>query len=126
MIRQKKIMKNAAYALLGVFVIAAIVLTTLTVGFDADTKVAWTILLFAATVCGIYIFYKMQDAAFEIKQSDVNINGAITLLNKVKIKYVNITNAVDYACEKFHVKKCLRIKLRVGTVHGNGKGKRKI
>ena len=104
MIRQKKIMKNAAYALLGIFVIVAIVLTTLTVGFDADTKVAWTILLFAATACGIYIFYKMQDAAFEIKQSDVNINGAITLLNKVKIKYVNITNAVDYACEKFHVK----------------------
>ena len=25
-------------------------------------------------------------------------------MNKVKIKYVNMTNAVDYACEKYHVR----------------------
>ena len=25
-------------------------------------------------------------------------------MNKVKIKYVNITNAIDYACEKYHIR----------------------
>ena len=34
----------------------------------------------------------------------MNANHAISLLNKTKIKYVNITNAVDYAYEKYHVK----------------------
>lgn len=102
--RQQKFMKNAAYAVLGTFAVISIILITIALGFEVDTKVAWTILLFAGAASGIGIFYKMQVAAFEIKQSDVNINGAITLLNKVKIKYVNITNAVDYACEKYHVK----------------------
>lgn len=31
-------------------------------------------------------------------------NRAIVLLNKVKLKYINVANAVDYACEKYHVK----------------------
>lgn len=28
----------------------------------------------------------------------------LVLLNKVKLKYINVANAVDYACEKYHVK----------------------
>ena len=32
------------------------------------------------------------------------MNHAIVLLNKVKFKYVSVTNAVDYAREKYHVK----------------------
>ncbi len=40
----------------------------------------------------------------DIKRSQANINRAITLLNKISFKYVNVTNAVDYACEKYHAK----------------------
>lgn len=40
----------------------------------------------------------------EYRQSEANENRAIFLLNKVKIKFVNMTNAVDYACEKYHVR----------------------
>ena len=32
------------------------------------------------------------------------MNHAIELLNKIKFKYVNVTNAVDYAREKYRVK----------------------
>ncbi len=32
------------------------------------------------------------------------INKAISLLNRVKIKYINNRNMIDYNCEKFHVK----------------------
>ena len=38
-----------------------------------------------------------------MKQSRVNYNAAVTIQNKIKIKYVNVTNAVDYAKEKYHV-----------------------
>ena len=61
-------------------------------------------LLFAAGVCAFLIYHREQNNAEEIIQSDRNRNHAITLLNKMKIKYVNATNAVDYACEKYHVK----------------------
>lgn len=102
--REKKLLKNASYALAGTFAVAAILLFTIQVGFEANVGVAWTVLVFAVAGVGAYISWKMQDCVFEIKQSEVNINGAITLLNKVKLKYVNITNAVDYSCEKYHVK----------------------
>ncbi len=102
--RQKKFLKNAAYALTGMFVLVAIILITVQLGFDGDVGLAWTILVFAVAGVGAYISWKMQDCVYEIKQAEVNINGAIVLLNKVKLKYVNITSAVDYACEKYHVK----------------------
>ncbi len=47
---------------------------------------------------------KMSSNQTEIKQSEVNMNYAIVLLNKVKFKYVNVTNAVEYAREKYNVK----------------------
>ncbi len=102
--RQKKFLKNAAYALTGMFVLVAIILITVQLGFNGDVGLAWTILVFAVAGAGAYISWKMQDCVYEIKQAEVNINGAIVLLNKVKLKYVNITSAVDYACEKYHVK----------------------
>ena len=56
----------------------------------------------AVSVCGIYI--KIQNYLSEIAVAERNQNRAIVLQNKVKIKYVNIANAVDYACEKYHVR----------------------
>ena len=47
---------------------------------------------------------RYQNAVSGIARAESNANRAISLLNKTKIKYVNITNAVDYACEKYHVR----------------------
>jgi hypothetical protein len=38
------------------------------------------------------------------------MNHAIVLLNRMKFKYVNVTNAVDYAREKYHVKNASEFK----------------
>ena len=40
----------------------------------------------------------------KIQVAERSQNRAIVLLNKVKLKYINVANAVDYACEKYHVK----------------------
>ena len=37
------------------------------------------------------------------------INKAINLLNKVKIKYVNNINVLDYSCEKYGVKNAWKV-----------------
>lgn len=56
-------------------------------------------------VLGICLPYlKMMNDRTESRRAKANADKAITLLNKVKIKYVNMTNAVDYACEKYHVR----------------------
>ena len=51
----------------------------------------------------------MQDCAKEIKKCDANLNRAIALENRVKIKFVNIKNAVDYTCERFHVNNSMEL-----------------
>ena len=57
----------------------------------------------AVAVCADYL--KMLHNDSEIKLAERSANKAILLLNKVKFKYVNITNAIDYACEKYHVRR---------------------
>jgi len=61
------------------------------------------ILAFMATLAAVYILIRMQECAKDIKQCDVNQNYAIVLENRVKIRYVNTKNAVDYTCTRFRV-----------------------
>ena len=46
----------------------------------------------------------------EIAQAERSQNRAIVLQNKVKIKYVNMENAVEYAREKYHVNSAAEFK----------------
>lgn len=64
---------------------------------------------FLATLAGSYIVIRMQDCTREIKKCDLNLNRAISLENRVKLKYVNIKNAVDYTCERFHVNNSMEL-----------------
>lgn len=61
------------------------------------------IVAFMATLAASYVILRMQECTKDIKQCDVNQNYAIALENRVKIKYVNIKNAVDYTCRRFRV-----------------------
>lgn len=104
LLHQQKVLKILSFGLLGVFAMCVAILFVLQTGFHKDTRYAWLIVLLAAAVSGFYIFMKMTSNQTEIKRSEVNMNHAIELLNKIKFKYVNVTNAVDYAREKYHVK----------------------
>lgn len=57
-----------------------------------------------ATLLAAYVILRMQECKKDIKQSDVNQNYIISLENRIKIKYVNAKNAVDYTCNRYHVK----------------------
>ena len=57
-----------------------------------------------ATLAAAYVMIRMQECATDIKQSEINLNHTIALENRVKIRYVNAKNAVDYTCERFHVR----------------------
>ena len=93
------------YILIGIAAVVAVVLLFLQFGFGLDVYYAWMTLIFvtAIAICADYL--KMLRNDTEILMAEKSANKAITLLNKVKIKYVNVTNAVDYACEKYHVRK---------------------
>ncbi len=102
--RLLKRLRKASFMLLFAAATAAILVLVLSVGFDYDLQYAWTGVIAAAFAGAAYIVLRLQNSRRDIRQAEVNINYAIILLNKVKIKYVNITNAVDYGRDRFHVR----------------------
>lgn len=66
---------------------------------NVDTKLMFTLLVSAAAIGGFFLYFRQQRDIDQLKRCEANINGAIILLNKIKFKYVNTKNAVDYACE---------------------------
>ncbi len=100
---QRTMLTYLLYVLIGIAATIAVALGILQLVFEQDVFYAWMVLLFltAVSICGIFL--KTQSDQSEISAAERNHNRAIALENKVKIKYVNIANAVDYTCEKFHV-----------------------
>lgn len=68
--------------------------------------VSLVFMLALAIICFLYVFIFVDYSNFtqDIKQTQINRNYAITLENHAKIRYVHTKNAVDYVCEKYHVK----------------------
>ena len=57
----------------------------------------------------ILIVLRMQTDRTLVKQCAINYNRAVSIQNKIKIKYINIANAIDYAHEKYHVKNAMEL-----------------
>ena len=96
-------LRITSYVLFGIFVIMLAVVLVLQVGWKVDTRWIFTIMIAAMAIGGFFVYFRMQYNRKLLKKCEVNINHAISLSNKVKFKYVNTKNAVDYACEKYHV-----------------------
>lgn len=103
-IRQKKRLRTFSYLLFYAAATIAVLLLVLSYGMNVDTQYAWIAMITLVLVFSGLIVFKLEQGKKEARQAEVNINYAITLLNKVKIKYVNITNAVDYTREKYNVR----------------------
>lgn len=97
-------LRKLAFLWLAVFVIAIFILLVLRFAFSIDTQLWMIVAAFLATFAGAFTLIRYQDYTAVIKKADVNMNHAISLENHIKIKYVNIKNAVDYVYEKYHVK----------------------
>ncbi len=103
LMNEQKLLRRLAYGLFGLLLMLMAVVFVLQIGFEMDTRIIFTLLIAAGAIGGMAIYLRMQNNTKEIKKSEVNMNHAIGLLNKTKMKYVHSTNAVDYACEKYHV-----------------------
>lgn len=101
---QQKGLKNLLYIMIGIAATVAVLFGILQFALEMDLYYAWMILVFVTAVSICAIFLKIQNNSTEITTAERNANRAIVLSNKVKIKYVNIKNAIDYACEKYHVR----------------------
>jgi hypothetical protein len=79
---------------------------------DKDMRLPYLLTIALAGISGLYIFLEGRKNAYNIKLTQIKLNKAITLLNTVKIKYVNSTNCIDYACKKYNVNSALELRFQ--------------
>ena len=113
----QKVTRTAACYLLAVFITLFAFVGILSWYLNRDLQLVFTIMGFAAVGAGAFILIRYQDSTREIRQADVNRNQAITLENRVKIRYVNTKNAVDFICEKYHVRNAKELEFLFGQYH---------
>ena len=102
--KKQKQLQRLAFFLLGLFAVIVFLLLLMKLLFQMETETWMIFAAFLATVSGVFTLVRYQDYGSEIRNSEAKMNHAISLENHVKIKYVNIKNAVDYVYEKYHVK----------------------
>ncbi len=71
---------------------------------EMDTRAGYLITAAVGAVAITVIYVKHTDAKRELKKVESSINKLIVLHNKVKIRYVNNTNLLDYLYLKYDVK----------------------
>ena len=71
---------------------------------DMDTQMGYFLAAGASALAITLIYVKHVDARRELRRVETGINKIILLQNKVKIRYVNNTNLLDYLYMKYGVK----------------------
>ncbi len=99
-----KQLRILSFVTAGVFLLAVVFCVLLRIMIDMQTSLILLIAAFFSVAAGSYIFLKYQSCLAEIHKCDINMNHVVALENRVKIKYVNMKNTVDYTSEKYHVK----------------------
>lgn len=87
-----------------------LMLIILQFGFAMNTRVGYYVAIAAAAIAITVLFGKYQDAEKELTQVEKSQNKLILLQNKVKIRYVNNTNLLDYLYLKYKVESADKLK----------------
>lgn len=83
--------------------ICVIALVILQFGMKMNTSWGYILAAGGAAIFYTVIFLKYREASFEYKRLIGETNKLILLQNRVKIRYVNNTNLLDYLCMKYKV-----------------------
>lgn len=71
---------------------------------STNGMVLFMVVLLMTAVYVLLIFISQRNTIYRTRLAEKKLARAVMLLNKTKIKYVNIANSVDYQQKKFHVK----------------------
>lgn len=77
-----------------------------------DMQLPYLLTVALAGCSALFIFLEGRKNAYNLKLAQIKLNKAITLLNTVKIKYVNSTNCIDYTCKKYNVNSALELRFQ--------------
>lgn len=94
--------RGMAVIFLTAFVVCMLMLVILQFGFEMDTKLGMLLAIAAAAIALTVLCVKFIDADKEREAVARGINKLVQLQNKVKIRYVNNRNLIDYYYMKYN------------------------
>lgn len=97
-------MKRLLRILFSTAIALTVIVLVFTFSFNLHLMGIYLTLIALLAIASFFVYLRSLNEEREIRQCDANLNRAIKLLNKVRIKYVNVKNAVDYMAEKYHVR----------------------
>ncbi|MCR5579965.1 MAG: hypothetical protein K6F66_00105 [Pseudobutyrivibrio sp.] len=100
---QVKLFRHMAIAILGSFMMLLILLMAMYNAAEVDISVWVLIVLFICAVSGFVVFLRQNAIAKDNRVALVHLNQAISMLNVERMKYVNVTNSVEYSKDKYYV-----------------------
>ncbi len=95
-------MRGMALIFMTALVICLIMLAVLQFGFEMNTAVGYFLAIVAGAIAITVLCIKYMDANKELQRVEKAINKLIQLQNKVKIRYVNNVNLLDYLYMKYN------------------------
>lgn len=101
--RRTNIRNISVISLLGIIAVFIIFFVSGQLG-DKGGMTLFMVVLLLAAVYVLLIFFMQRRTLYRQKLAEKKLARAVTLLNKTKIKYVNIVNSVEYKQEKYGVK----------------------
>jgi hypothetical protein len=96
--------KSMTVITMGAFLLLMLTLFLFQTFLEMDVILGYLISIAAAALVLTVVFMKYTDSNIEVKQVEKAFNKLILLQNRVKIRYVNNTQLVDYLCLKYGVK----------------------
>lgn len=102
-INQQKYLKSLAIITSIIVVAMFILFLVISDVFRKDMTIPYMLTIVMAGISAAYIFYEARKNIYEVKLTDKKMDRAITLLNKVKIKYINTTSLIEYSYSKYMV-----------------------
>ena len=100
---ERKILKRASMLLFLLYATLLILLFVLQFMAKMDLTVGFLVLFFVGALGGAMIYFRSLYLQKQMRQATRNENQAISLLNVVCMKYVNVTKAVEYTKDKFGI-----------------------
>ncbi len=96
-------LRGTAFVALGAAAVLVVILILLQTILKLDVTLGYFGAAMLLSIALTFIFVKFKDDTLEKVRVSNTINGLILLENKVKIRYVNNKNLLDYMCLKYGV-----------------------
>jgi len=100
---QKQVKKISMMSIIGLLFIFGIFIASSLI-IDEENNSLFLIVIGLAAIFAVGLFAYLKNTERQVIITEIKLNKATTLLNKVKIKYINSANTIDYEYAKYGVK----------------------